>query len=91
MIIYPDQNVKQIRAFYTDTEGHVIYYTASVSGDGKTIVFLSDKDAAAPLYRLTYVFTAPNKMLISFEAAPPGNPDRFQKFLDGTVRRVTQN
>lgn len=90
MIIYPDAARHQIRAFYTDNEGHVIQYTATASTDGKSAVFLGDAEAGAPRYRLTYAITQPDHITITFEIAQPGHPDQFQKFIQGKLRKVAE-
>jgi hypothetical protein len=87
MVIYPDQAHQQLRAFYTDNEGNVIHYTVTAARDGKSAVFLSDAEAGAPRYWLTYTFTPPERMTITFEIATPGTPEKFQKFIDGKLRK----
>jgi len=89
MIIYPDQARQQLRAFYTDNEGNVIHYTVTTASDGKGAVFLGDAEPGAPRYRLTYALTQPDHMTITFEMAPSGKPDQFQKFIEGKMRRST--
>jgi len=90
MIIYPDRTRQQLRAFYTDNEGHVIHYTVTAASDAKSAVFLGDAEAGAPRYRLTYTVTAPGRMTIAFEMAPPGQADQFQKFIEGKLRRAPE-
>jgi hypothetical protein len=87
MIIYPDQARQMLRAFYTDNEGNVIHYTVTASTDGKGAVFLGDAEPGAPRYRLTYKLTQPDHIAITFEMAPPGKPEQFQKFIEGKMRR----
>ena len=87
MIIYPDRATQQLRAFYTDNEGNVIHYTVTASGDGKGAVFLGDAEAGARRYRLTYALVQPEHMTITFEMAPPGKPDQFQRLIEGKMRR----
>jgi len=87
MIIYPDHAKQQLRAFYTDNEGNVIHYTVTPSSDGKSAVFLGDAEAGARRFRLTYTLAQPDHMTITFEMAPPGKPDQFQKFIEGKMRR----
>lgn len=85
MIVFADPATHQKRAFYTDSEGHVIQYTATFSNNGNTLTFLSDALSTAPRFRLTYIRTKPNQMALSFEIAPPDKPDQFQKLIDATV------
>lgn len=89
MIVYADPATNGPRAFYTDSEGHVINYLLSVSEDGKSVAFMSDPQDTGPRYRLTYVLTGPDALALTFEVADPGRPDQFRKFLDGKVRRVS--
>jgi hypothetical protein len=90
MIIYPDSARHELRAFYTDNEGNVIHYTVTAAGDGKSAVFLGDAEPGARRYRLTYIVTQPDHMTITFEMAPAGKPDQFQKFIDGKLRRQAE-
>lgn len=90
MIIYPDSAKQQLRAFYTDNEGNVIQYTVGASSDGKGAVFLGDAEPGAPRYRLTYRLTQPDHVALTFEMAPSGKPDQFQKFIEGKMRRSAE-
>src|SRR5262249_26549591 len=74
MIIYRDAGAT--KAFYDDNEGHVIHYNVSISPDKKRIVFLSEKNAAGPQYRLTYEDVQPGTAKLTFEIPPPDNPDQ---------------
>lgn len=75
------------RAIYWDNEGHVIRYTVSISSDKKKIVFLSDKAAGGPVFRLTYEDLKPGTVKVGFEIAPPGKPDQFAMYVEGTMVR----
>jgi hypothetical protein len=88
MIIYFDPSVGQTRAFYTDSEGHVINYTASFSSDAKQLVFLGDRTGSGPQYRLTYVITAPDHMTVELDMAQPAAPDAWQKIVVGKIRKL---
>jgi len=87
MIVFADPATQQKRAFYTDSEGHVIQYTATLSNDDNTLTFLSDALSTAPRFRLTYIRTRRGQMALTFEIAPPDKPDQFQKLIDATVRK----
>lgn len=89
MVVYADPSTNQARAFYTDSEGHVINYLVSVSGDGRSVTFLSDPRDAGPRYRLTYVSDGPGELALTFEVADPGRPERFKKFIEGRVRKLS--
>jgi hypothetical protein len=88
MIVYFDQTARQTRAFYCDTEGHIIHYTVEFSGDGKKLVFLGERHENSPQYRLTYLMESPGHMSVLLEMAQPAKPDDFQKIVEGKVRRV---
>ena len=90
MIVFADPATKHTRAFYTDSEGHVIYYTANFSTGGDTLTFLSDVLPATPRFRLTYVRTKTDHMALTFEVAPPDQPDKFHKLIDATVRKSSE-
>ena len=88
MIVYVDDATKQVRGFYTDNEQHVINYKVSVSGDGRSVVFLSDAQTSGPRYRLTYAVTQPDKMSVTLEIAQPDKPDQFQRIVEGKVKKI---
>jgi hypothetical protein len=87
MIVFVDPATQKTRAFYTDSEGHVIQYAATFSNDGNTLTSLSDALPTAPRFRLTYIRTKADQMALTFEIAPPGKPDEFHKLIDATVRK----
>lgn len=89
MIIYPNSALRQIRAFYTDNEGHIINYTVTAASD-ESAVFLSDTEVDAPRYRLTYIATQPEHVSLTFEIAPPGQPDQFHKYIQARLRKVNE-
>ena len=87
MIVYADPQTGGARAFYTDSEGHVINYAVGVSGEGQSVTFLSDPRDPGPRYRLTYFLTAPDTLALTFETAAPSRPEQFQKLIEAKVRR----
>lgn len=87
MVVYADPQTGGARAFYTDSEGHVINYAVSVSGGGQRVTFLSDPRDPGPRYRLNYVLTAPDALALTFETATPDRPEQFQKLIEGKVHR----
>jgi hypothetical protein len=87
MVIYRADRGDRTKAIYFDSEGHVINYALTFSGDGRTLTFLSDAAPAAPRFRLSYRKGANDSMGIKFEIAPPGNPDGFKPYLEGNARR----
>ena len=92
MIIYRDYDTGQLRAFYTDSEGHVIPYTVTpykvANSDVNGVVFLGDVEEGKPRFRLTYTLSPPDHITIAFEMAPPGKPEQFQKIIDGKMRKA---
>jgi len=86
MMIYQEPG-KGTRAVYFDNEGHVIYYSASLSNDNKTITFLSDAVPTTPRFRLIYSLRKDGSLGIEFDVAPPGKPDSFSKYVEGNARR----
>lgn len=88
MIIYFDRSANQTRAFYTDSEGHVIHYTASFSADGKQLVFLGDPSPSGPRYRLTYIITAPGRMTVELDMAQSTAPGTWQKIVAGKIHKI---
>jgi len=85
MIIYPEAGVT--KAIYFDNENHVIHYDVSLSADKKKVVFLSEKAAGAPQFRLTYEDAGQGALKITFEIASPDKPGQFSKYVEGTVHR----
>ncbi len=88
LIVYGDSDADR-QAVYFDNEGHVIEYAVSVSADRKAIVFVSPAAAGAPRYRLSYFEQNRDRFRITFEIAPPGQPDAFSAYLEGFARRRT--
>jgi len=88
MVVYFDEGAGKTRAFYYDTEAHVINYTADFSSDGNRLTFLSDALAGAPRYRLIYLRGNPGHMTVTLEVAQPEKPDEFQKIVEGRVRKL---
>jgi hypothetical protein len=87
MVLHRDGADGPIKADYFDNEGHVIHYSATVSKDGQTVTFLSEAVASGPRFRLTYTKEKEDTVAVKFEIAPPGKPDGFQTYLEGTARR----
>jgi hypothetical protein len=75
------------KAFYSDSEGHIIHYNVGFSADKKKIVFLSEPSQGAPQYRLTYEDVQPGTAKVLFEIAPPDKPGEFATYVQATVNR----
>ena len=86
MVIYREPQ-KGTRAVYFDNEGHAIHYEISVSDDKKTITFVSELIPSTPRFRLIYRRLKDDSLSLEFDIAPPGNPDSFSKYVEGTARR----
>jgi len=83
-IIYPVP-AGRIRAIYFDNEGHVIPYAVSSSKD--TLILVSDLEISAPRFRTTYLNGENGTVITRFEIAPPGDPDGFTVYIEGTSKR----
>jgi len=87
MVMYQEAGV--IKAVYFDNEGHVIYYSVSLSKDQSTLVYLSDPQPSTPRFRLTFSKASKDKMTFQFEISPTGTLEGFSKYLSGGLRRKT--
>ena len=87
MVVYVDTASRQSRAFYVDTEGHVIQYVVTATDDQKSLTFIAEPQPDQPRYRLTYTRLAPGRMSVVLETAPADHPDQFKKIVEGTVRK----
>jgi len=85
MVIYAESG--QLRATYFDSEKHVIHYTAQSVVPGTSVQFVSAQEPGAPAFRLTYTKTSNDKMSVKFELSPPGKPDSFTTYAEGSARR----
>ena len=85
MVIY--QEPEGTRAIYFDNEGHVIRYAVSLSKDQTTLSFLSEPSPSAPRFRFTYNKAKNESMTFQFDIAPPGKPEAFSKYLEGSLHR----
>jgi hypothetical protein len=90
MVIYRGAGDRPDKAIYFDSEGHVIHYTATFSQDQRSLTFLSDAAPAGPRFRLSYTQSDGGLLRIKFEIAPPGHPDAFKTYLEGSARRLTK-
>jgi hypothetical protein len=83
-VIYPDQQGR-LRASYFDNEGHAISY--SVTSNETALILVSDPEPSAPRFRTTYLKGALGSVITRFEIAPPGNPDAFTIYVEGSAKR----
>jgi hypothetical protein len=75
-----------LSASYFDNEGHTIQYRVVVGADRNSVTFLSDTQPGTPRYRLTYS-KEDGRLRVTFEIAPPGQPEAFKTYTEGTVIR----
>jgi len=85
MVVYREG--EKFKAVYFDNEQHIINYTVSFSKDSSAVVFVSDVMPGAPRFRLTNTKQGTDSMKITFEIAPPGQPETFNRYIDAVARR----
>jgi hypothetical protein len=86
MIIYREGD-DSLKAVYFDNEGHVIHYSASLSKDQNTLTFLGDSSPSSPRFRFIYSKITTERLKLEFDIAPPGKPDAFSKYVEGSAHR----
>lgn len=86
MVIYREAD-DSLKAIYFDNEGHVIHYAVNFSKDQNTLTFLSDPSPTSPRFRFIYSKAAPDKLKLEFDIAPPGKPEAFSKYVEGSAHR----
>jgi hypothetical protein len=86
MVIYREAD-DSIKAIYFDNEGHVINYAVSFSKDQNTLTFLSDASPSSPRFRFIYIKATSDKLKLEFDIAPPGKPEAFSKYVEGSAHR----
>src|SRR4051794_15933033 len=87
MVVYPGGKGQPLKATYWDNEAHTIHYTVQPSADGKSLTFLSEPSPAAPRFRLTYSRKSEDEVGIAFALAPPGKPEEFKTYTEGSALR----
>jgi len=86
MVLYREAD-DSLKAIYFDNEGHVIHYAVSFSKDQNTLTFLSDPSPSAPRFRFIYGKASPDKLKLEFDIAPPGKPEAFSRYIEGSAHR----
>lgn len=86
MVIYRETD-DSLKAIYFDNEGHVIHYAVSFSKDQNTLTFISDPSPSSPRFRFIYSKATPDKLKLEFDIAPPGKPEAFSKYIEGSAHR----
>jgi hypothetical protein len=87
MIVYAGNNGASAKAIYFDNEKHIINYTVSYNDAENAIVLTSDVMEGAPRFRFTYKKIDDKNIKTVFEIAPPGKPDSFAIYVEGTAHR----
>jgi len=83
MIVYRENLKNPTKAIYFDNEGHIINY--SITYDGQSIIFTSDKIPDVPVFRLTYAPLDKESVNIKFEMSQDGVS--FFTYLEGKCRK----
>jgi hypothetical protein len=83
-VIYPDPT-GSMRAIYFDNEGHIIPYEVSSGADA--IILVSIPEPNSPRFRTTYLKGDNGTVITRFEIAPPGDPEAFAVYVEGTSKR----
>ncbi len=87
MIVYAGNDETSAKAIYFDNEKHVINYKVSYNEAENAIILTSDANEGAPRFRFTYKKIDDKKIKTIFEIAPPGKPDSFMVYVEGTAHR----
>jgi hypothetical protein len=87
MIVYSIQGGRQLMADYFDNEGHIIKYLVSVSEN--SVIFLSEKQDNAPVFRLSYTLLDEATANVRFEMSSDGV--NFKTYVEGKSKRVLQH
>ena len=84
MIIYPDSLGIPSKAVYFDNEGHVLNY--SITYPAADIVFTTEKNGNAPVFRLSYTRLDSNTVNTKFEMSRNGVD--FMTYVEGKSKKV---
>jgi len=84
LIVYLDASGNPTRAIYFDNEGKTINYSLSYAD--KSVVFLSDRVANTPIFRLTYTLQQDGTVNVKFEMSQDGKS--FKTYVEGRCRKV---
>ncbi len=85
LVIYPEGGL--VKADYFDNEGHVIHYEVAFAHESATLTFTSPIVEGQPRQRLTYRPLGKDRVEVSFDLAPPGQPTAFKTHVKGVSRR----
>lgn len=87
LVIYRESDGEPLRAMYFDSEGRVIRYGVDVDAGNGIVRFVSEAQATAPRFRLTYKRSGADSVVGDFEIARPGQAD-FAPYLHWTSHRA---
>jgi hypothetical protein len=87
MIMHENPATRNLEAIYFDNEGHVINYAVELSREPGVVQLTSPAAPSSPRYRLTFKSTGIGSLSLRFEIAPPGKPDAFTTYVEGSARR----
>lgn len=87
MVIFPSGKGQPLKATYWDNKGHTIRYTLQPSADGKSLTFVSEPSQESSRFRLIYSRKGEDEVGIAFAIAPPGKPEDFKTYAEGSARR----
>ena len=79
MVVYLDDTHQPNKAMYFDNEGHTINYTIMYSDTG--IVFTSNRELSAPVFRLIYIPLDKKTVDVKFEMSQDGK--KFITYTEG--------
>ncbi len=85
LVIYAEGGL--VKADYFDNEGHVIHYEVAFAQESATLTFTSPIVEGQPRQRLTYRPLGKDRVEVSFDLAPPGQPTAFKTHVKGVSRR----
>ncbi len=83
MLIYDEAGA--LHADYSDGT-HVIHYRTAVVTPGKAVVFTSTAQGGMPVFRLSYALDGPDRLMVDFAMAPPGQSG-FRPIASGSLVR----
>jgi hypothetical protein len=86
MVIYREGD-DAVKAIYFDNEAHVIHYSVSFSKDQNTLTFVSEPSPSSPRFRFIYSRVTADRLKLEFDIAPPGKPEAFSKYIEGSAHR----
>jgi hypothetical protein len=84
LIVYKENSTTPDKADYFDSEGHVLHYDISYTGNG-IIILTTVPITGNPIFRLSFIKMDNVTTSIKFETALPDHPDDFKVYVEGVV------